>query len=41
MLFRSISLGEDVKLDDSEFETDEEDEGSVKVTAEETVSLNL
>jgi hypothetical protein len=37
----AISLGEDVKLDDSEFETDDEDEGSVKVTAEETVSLNL
>jgi hypothetical protein len=38
----AISLGEEVKLDDSEFETDDEsDSGSVKVTAEETVSLNL
>jgi len=36
----AISLGEDIKLDDSEFETDDDDE-SVKVTAEETVSLNL
>lgn len=37
-----ISLGEDLKLDDSEFETDEEDDDeSVKITAEETVSLNL
>lgn len=38
----AISLGEDLKLDDSEFETDDEsDDGSVKVTADETVSLNL
>jgi hypothetical protein len=37
-----ISLGEEVKLDDSEFETDEDDDDeSVKITAEETVSLNL
>lgn len=36
-----ISLGEEVKLDDSEFETDEDDDESVKITAEETVSLNL
>jgi hypothetical protein len=36
----AISLGEDIKLDDAEFETDDDDE-SVKVTAEETVSLNL
>lgn len=36
-----ISLGDDVKLDDSEFESDEDDDESVKVTAEETVSLNL
>ena len=35
-----ISLGDDIKLDDSEFESDDDDE-SVKVTAEETVSLNL
>jgi len=37
----AISLGEDVKLDDSEFETDDDDDESVKVTATETVSLNL
>lgn len=36
-----ISLGDDIKLDDSEFESDEDDDESVKVTAEETVSLNL
>jgi len=36
----AISLGEEVKLDDAEFETDDDDE-SVKVTAEGTVSLNL
>ena len=36
-----ISLGDDVKLDDSEFESDDDDDESVKVTAEETVSLNL
>jgi hypothetical protein len=37
----AISLGEDIKLDDSEFENDEDDDESVKVTANETVSLNL
>jgi hypothetical protein len=37
----AIALGEEVKLDDSEFDEDESDDESVKVTAEETVSLNL
>ena len=36
-----ITLGEDAKLDDSEFEDDEEDDESVKLEATETVSLNL
>lgn len=36
----AISLGEDLKLDDSEFETDDDDE-SVKLEPSETVSLNL
>jgi hypothetical protein len=36
----AIALGEDVKLDDSEFETDDDDE-SVKLEPTESVSLNL
>jgi len=36
----AISLGEDIKLDDSEFETDD-DNDSVKLEPKETVSLNL
>lgn len=36
-----ISLGEEVKLDDSEFETDDDDTGSVKLEPKDTVSLNL
>lgn len=35
----AISLGEEMKLDDSEFETDDDD--SVKLEPKETVSLNL
>jgi len=35
----AIALGEDIKLDDSEFETDDDD--SVKLEPSETVSLNL
>ena len=37
----AIELGEEIKLDDSEFETEDEDDASVKPETGETVSLNL